>query len=317
MTKFGDFKPLCHDVPSYPWCNLFYRQLLDRDDGTSVLKGLSADKSVAPVGIDPQCGIALVGKTLPGDDYQSITNVAQIVASGVSLLVVLSLIWGVTRRRAAVGRLEFRYFLFLYSLTLIFQVLSTGAVLEQGTTSIVVITAIHAGLVAALFWQLLGNALVATQVVEDGTLSSLIPFFFFSVAFFVATLYISLDTAFGFTTAFRSDPADALHNIGLFVLTSIWPGAAAIIYFILMIYIVLGVLREVRPVWFFVLSFALFVLSQLDFFLLNKVICKGADHRIDGAFVATILETASVVALFFGWRAITEESWEDEAYYRE
>ena len=41
-----------------------------------------------------------------------------------------------------------------------------------------------------------------------------------------------------------------------------------------MLYIVLGVLREVRPVWFFVLSFVLFVLSQLDFFLLNKVICR-------------------------------------------
>lgn len=27
MTKFGDFKPLCADTPSYPWCNLFYRQV--------------------------------------------------------------------------------------------------------------------------------------------------------------------------------------------------------------------------------------------------------------------------------------------------
>ena len=35
-------------------------------------------------------------------------------------------------------------------------------------------TAIHAGLVAATFWALLGNAVVSTQVVEDGTLSSLI-----------------------------------------------------------------------------------------------------------------------------------------------
>lgn len=95
-----------------------------------------------------------------------------------------------------------------------------------------------------------------------------------------------------------------------------------------MLYIVLGVLREVRPVWFFVLSFVLFVLSQLDFFLLNKVICRvrpspslsthresmadagfdtqGADHRIDGAFAATILETAAVACLFFAWRSITE-----------
>lgn len=41
-----------------------------------------------------------------------------------------------------------------------------------------------------------------------------------------------------------------------------------------MAYIVLGVLNEVRPMWFYVLSAVLFVLSQLDYFLLNKIICK-------------------------------------------
>ena len=27
MTRFGDFQPLCSSTPSYPWCNLFYRQV--------------------------------------------------------------------------------------------------------------------------------------------------------------------------------------------------------------------------------------------------------------------------------------------------
>jgi hypothetical protein len=27
MTRFGDFAPLCTHTPSYPWCNLFYRQV--------------------------------------------------------------------------------------------------------------------------------------------------------------------------------------------------------------------------------------------------------------------------------------------------
>jgi hypothetical protein len=27
MTRFGDFQPLCRNVPSYPWCNLFYREV--------------------------------------------------------------------------------------------------------------------------------------------------------------------------------------------------------------------------------------------------------------------------------------------------
>ena len=41
-----------------------------------------------------------------------------------------------------------------------------------------------------------------------------------------------------------------------------------------MLYIVLGMLNELRPVWYYVIAAALFVLSQLDYFLLNKVICN-------------------------------------------
>ena len=62
----------------------------------------------------------------------------------------------------------------MYWISLPFQLLTTGAVLQQGSTALVVLTALHAGIVVALFWSLLGNAIVSTQVVEDGTLSSLI-----------------------------------------------------------------------------------------------------------------------------------------------
>jgi hypothetical protein len=101
--------------------------------------------------------------------------------------------------------------------------------------------------------------------------------------------------------------------------------SAALIYFGIMMYIVLGILNEVRPVWYYVISAILFVLSQLDYFLLSKIICKvrppyitltrqmfddmglqGSSMKIDGSFVATILETASVAALYFAWRGITE-----------
>ena len=39
----------------------------------------------------------------------------------------------------------------------------------------------------------------------------------------------------------------------------------------MMTWIVLVILREVRPMWFYILAATLFVLSQLDYFLLNKV----------------------------------------------
>ncbi|EPS93918.1 hypothetical protein FOMPIDRAFT_1026370 [Fomitopsis schrenkii] len=308
MTQFGDFAPLCHTVPSYPWCNLFYRQINQHDP--ALLQNSSADPATAPVGVNPQCGILRVGAD------GSIGNVANIVVCAVSIIFTLLLVFWTSRRRAAVGRVEMREFLVLYLLTLPFQLVTTGSFLEQGSTALTAVTAIHAGLVAATFWSLLGNAIVSTQVVEDGTLSALIPFNFFILAFFAVTTYIALDVGFSFTHAFGpSDPLSSESSIPLFVLTSIWPGAAAIIYFVTMVYVVLGMLNEVRPVWYFVLAMVIFVLSQLDFFLLNKVICKGTSAKVDGSFVATILETAAVGVLYLAWRSITEESWDDDVYY--
>ena len=132
------------------------------------------------------CGIPRVGF------QNSVGNIANILACAFSILVVLWLIFRCNHRKAAVGmscclahphsrlpnptpgRVELRAFLAVYLFTLPLQLITTGSFLEQGTTPLVVLTAIHAGAVAALFWMLLGNALVATQVVEDGTPSSLI-----------------------------------------------------------------------------------------------------------------------------------------------
>jgi hypothetical protein len=62
----------------------------------------------------------------------------------------------------------------LYLFTLPLQLITTGSLLEQGSTALVAITALHVGAIVALFWALLANAIVATQVVEDGTLASLV-----------------------------------------------------------------------------------------------------------------------------------------------
>ncbi|KIJ29575.1 hypothetical protein M422DRAFT_269016 [Sphaerobolus stellatus SS14] len=92
------------------------------------------------------------------------------------------------------------------------------------------------------------NGLISLQILEDATLSSLIPFTFFTIAFLVATTYISLDVALTITKKFGpSNPPAALHSVPLFVLTSIWPAAATSIFFFMMAYVVPGLLREVRP----------------------------------------------------------------------
>ncbi|PFH46761.1 hypothetical protein AMATHDRAFT_77532 [Amanita thiersii Skay4041] len=309
MTRFGDFQPLCRATPSYPWCNLFYRQLQRLSPDS--LTGLSSDSQSAPVGINPQCGIPRVGHD------GSVANVANIAVCAASIIFVALLIFFCNRRKAAVGRIELRTFLILYLLTLPFQLLTTGSLLEQGSTALVVLTGIHAGLVASLFWSLLANGLVATQVVEDGTLSSLVPFYIFAFIFFAGTTYISLDVAFGVTSTLGgpSNPVESIRSIPLFVLTSIWPAASALLYLAIMSYIVLHILQETRPMWYYLLSAVLFVLSQLAWFLLSRVICRGSSQKVDGSFIATLLESAAVGVLYLGWRSITETSWEDDPFY--
>ncbi|KAF8522916.1 chitin synthase III catalytic subunit [Hysterangium stoloniferum] len=309
-VSFGDFSSLCHIVPSYPWCNLFYRQLQDNFPNITL-----TPPAIAGVGVNPSCAIPLMDTS---QSPERLGNIANVVMCAVSVFVVAALIGLAWRRQAAVARVEMVVFLSMYLVTLPLQLLTTGSILRQGSQALVALTAVHAGVVAALFWTLLGCALVSMQVVEDGTLSSLVPLVVFILAFFGITTYISLDVALTIThsgTFGPSNPPLALHSIPIFVLTSMWPGIAALLYFGIMSYVVLGILREVRPLWYYVLAAVLFVLSQLDYFLLSKVICNASSGKVDGSFIATLLETLAVGVLVWGWKSITEDTWDDETYY--
>ena len=197
--------------------------------------------------------------------------------------------------------------------------------------------------------MLLGNALVATQIVEDGTPSALIvrfvpyqclnfllanghvsqPFYILTIIFMAATTYISLDVALTITSTLEpGNPKQSLHSTPLFVLTSMWPGtcvsltfhvyhewrltvalrSAALIYFVLMVWIVARILHEMRPLVYYVLAGILFIFAQLAYFLLSRTICDGTNAKVDGSFIATALETATVIALYLAWQGITEGS---------
>ena len=45
---------------------------------------------------------------------------------------------------------------------------------------------------------------------------------------------------------------------------------------------------------------------MITYFASLQVICKSTNAKIDGSFVATVLETASVGVLYLAWRSITE-----------
>lgn len=97
MSRFGDFQDICSDTPSYTWCNLFYRQLSANSNLSSLLTGLSANSTSAPVGINPSCGIQRVGSN------GSLGNIANIVVCALSMAACVGLIFLTEKRKAAVG----------------------------------------------------------------------------------------------------------------------------------------------------------------------------------------------------------------------
>lgn len=297
---FGSFIYMCRYTGSYPFCNLFYRQL-------QKARFTLESPVTAPVGIQPICAI-------PRATNGRFGNIMNTVLCGLSFVFIVYLSQRVSRRRAAVGRVEIRALLVWYAVSLILQAITTSGILKQGTIPLIILTVLHTAVVVSLFWLLLGNALVATQFVEDGTPSSLIPYYGLAAILFLVAAYIATDTSFGFTSIFKSDPPRDLRNIGLFILLVMWPIFTVLLYFGIMSFIVVRTLGEKKPLFWYFLALALFVGSQVAFFLLGTPICQATNRFIDSAFVATFFETAAVGVLFFAWRSITESNWQDMVY---
>lgn len=96
--------------------------------------------------------------------------------------------------------------------------------------------------------MLLLNGVVGYQLLDDGTPLSLGLILLSAIAFFVATGYIALDTAFSYTNTFVStlSPPDN-RSIALYVLYQLWPLICLFGFFVLETALVLRVLGERKP----------------------------------------------------------------------
>lgn len=170
---------------------------------------------------------------------------ALIVLSALAVLIALLFAFRASRRWAAVGRVELRILFVAFGVRSAFQIVTMTSLLKQGSKGLVIVSAIHIAIIVVFFWILLGNALIATQVVEwvykyqvtrgellmsprDGTAAALVPLSIFGILFFVATFYISLDTGLHWTQAFHltsAEDAEDLKGTALFVFSLILPAA--------------------------------------------------------------------------------------------
>lgn len=329
LFNYGQFQYACRNIPSLPICNLFFRQMLVHPAGETApayqilgfSQGAEFDATLSQygVGVDAACYIRRMGAA--GGASGSLGNIANIILCGIAVLVGLGLAAVTIRRYAAVGRVEMTVLCLMYAAVQALQLLDTGAIFRAGSNVLVWLTGAHIGLIVGFFWVLLWCAFLSLQIVEDGTLLSLVPMFAVGTIVTIGTAYIALDTAFAVSAKtsgrdggyFQSIPAAALQNNWLFSTNIVWPGAAALAYYVIQLGVIARVLREKKPALLFTASAISFILSQGAYFALSYKICTGTKNKVDGSFLATLLETVAIVLLWFGWKSITEDSWDGKA----
>ena len=91
------------------------------------------------------------------------------------------------------------------------------------------------------------NGFVGFQLIDDGTIVSLLLVLGSAAAIFIGTGYIALDTAFQFTHHFDPSLSAPNLNYGLYILYLLLPLICLVVFFVLEMVLVLRVLGEKKP----------------------------------------------------------------------
>lgn len=154
------------------------------------------------------------------------------------------------------------------------------------------------------------NAIVGYQFLEDGKPASIGLLALSALVLLVGTGYIALDTGLSWTGYWDDSYDGPRHrNIALYVLYQLAPLVFLVAFYVLEAILVLGVLREVRPMYYLTGAALLFAIGQIFNYVISKYICDGTDGKIDGALFQTLFTLLSVIAVWAFWSSITEDDW--------
>ncbi|KAF8242271.1 hypothetical protein K440DRAFT_617709 [Wilcoxina mikolae CBS 423.85] len=288
MSQFGNFHDFCRDS-TLPVCNLFLENTGSQFSGE--LKKC------------PLMGFA-VGSG-------RVRNMGSVLLCAIAVLVTGLLYWMSERKKAAVGRREMQVFLVAYAVVSIAEIFSVGGFLTDRKI-IVWFSAVHIGAIAATCWLLLINAIVGYQLMDDGTPLSIGLTVTSALAVLVGVAYVAIDTGVNYSGEFKTTNPAELKNYALYVLYLLFPLLLVVAYFILESVLVLGVLKETRPLVLLSISGLLFVIGQVFNFVVSVHLCNATAGKIDGSLFETFFVLLSVVTLWFFWSSITEDEWPDD-----
>ncbi|KAJ2091565.1 hypothetical protein IW140_000984 [Coemansia sp. RSA 1813] len=278
--KYGDFTSLCDRSP-LPVCRVFK----DYELPSCSLHGYSAGSSF-------------------------IVNLPDFVASIIAFLVMMYLAFRAHRKIAAVGRREITVLFLLFAIMLAFNIAGADFI-HNSRTANRWLGAVNTALVVAFFCILILFGSVGFQFMADGSFASILTFVGVGIVIFITMGFIAVDTAFGVSSGLQPKPSQPFLSYGLFTIYLVFPLVAIVIFMVMQTIIVVKFLAVRRPLLWLLCAFICFAVAQALMFGASEKICTGSNSKIDGAFFATLLDTAALVCVYGFWSTITVDDSEE------
>ncbi|KAJ2833331.1 hypothetical protein GGI24_000884 [Coemansia furcata] len=215
-------------------------------------------------------------------------NLPDFVISIIALLVTLYLGFRAHRRLDAVGRREIALLLTLFSVCLVLNIAGADFIYMSAKAN-----------------------RVRFQIMADGSFASILSIVVSTAIIFIGFGYMAADTAFGISSGLKPKPSDPLYSPGLFTMYLVFPLVALVVYITAQSIIVVKYLAVRLPLIWLFSSLVCFAVAQVLLFVASKKICTGSNSKIDGAFFATLLDSAAVFCIYGFWTSITEDDTEE------
>ncbi|KAK9457544.1 chitin synthase III catalytic subunit-domain-containing protein [Dipodascopsis uninucleata] len=284
VSNYGNFNKFCY-YSTLPVCNLY-----DNVPKYCALRGFNATTG------------------------HEIGNLGLVLVSFLGVVLSILFIVYAQRRWGAVGRKEMQVLYFSYIVSSISAIFANGGFIFNRTI-LIYFSAIEIASTVSTAWLLLINAIVAYQLLPDGGILSMLLTLCSSIAMFIGTGYIALDSAFNWTSTFNSatDQPELLRNYALYTLYLLFPLVAIVFFMVLQLNLVIRVLHERKPLFILSSAFIMFVVSQIFEFVVSKYICNDTTGKIDGSLLACLCILISFGFLWAYWQSITEDEWVAQA----
>ncbi|KAI9476921.1 chitin synthase III catalytic subunit [Coemansia mojavensis] len=284
--RYGDFASIC-ERSAVPVCRLF---------GNAVL---------------PSCYLNVYSAK-----SALFVNLPDFVISIIAFFFIAYLAFRAHRKIDAVGRREMTLLLSFFCIMLAFNI--AGADLIHGSSLVNKwLGVVNTALVVSFFWALILFGAVGFQIMADGSLKSMLTIIGTSLIILISMGYIAADTALGISDGLKPKPSDPLYSPGVFTIYLVFPLVAIVIFGLLQMTIVIKFLSARLPMVWLLCAFICFAAGQAIMFGASKKMCESTNRRIDGAFFATLLDTAAMSCVYGFWSAITVDDsnvYEEEEY---